>query len=120
MKTQIAMIVSGLALMSVPAQAQLDLGVGVDLDTDVELRVGDPYVYYDRRADRRYHSERWYYSDYERSGRYDDRYGGYDCHSGFYYTWERDDRVRYEAQWCFDDDGRRYEARNTRTTVRVR
>ncbi len=110
----IPIVSAALLAFSAPAQAQISVGVGADVDLGVNLRVGDPYVYHG------YHSDRWYYEDYRRDGRYYDAYGGYDCHKGFKYTWHDDYRARYEAYWCFDEKDRRYEARRTRTVVRVR
>lgn len=107
-------IVSGTMVLSAPANAQIELGVGADVDLGVELRVGDPYTYDG------YRSGRWYYSEYERHGRYYETYGGYDCHRGFQYTWHDDYRARYEAYWCFDESDRHYEVRRTRTVARVR
>lgn len=94
-----------------PALAQISVGVGADVD--VSVRVGDPYVYDG------YSSDRWYYDDHPRRHRYYKRYGGYDCHEGFRYTWQNGRRARYEAEWCFDDRGRRYEAEGTRVVVWV-
>ncbi len=107
-----------LTFSAAPAAAQLgvdlDLGAKVDLDTDINVEVGSPYRY------RGYDSGRWYYYDEpRRAGRWYADYGGYDCRRGFYYTWEDDDRVRYESYWCFDDRGRDYEVRRTRVTARI-
>ncbi|WDI31690.1 hypothetical protein PUV54_00620 [Hyphococcus flavus] len=113
-QVSIMVLVSSAMLVSAPANAQVNLGVGADVDLGVELRVGEPYNY------RGYRSGRWYYSEYERRGRYYDAYEGYDCHKGFKYTWHDDYRARYEAYWCFDDRDRRYEVRSTRTVARVR
>ncbi|GJL94527.1 MAG: hypothetical protein DHS20C05_09320 [Hyphococcus sp.] len=115
-KVSIAATLAAASLMAAPANAQIGVGLGTDVDVDlgVRLQVGDPYTY------RGYRSERWYYDDFERSGRYYDAYGGYDCHKGFKYTWHDDYRARYEAYWCFDDRDRRYEVSKSRTIVRVR
>lgn len=112
--SSIPIVSAALLVFAAPAQAQISVGVGADVDLGVNLRVGDPYVYHG------YHSDRWYYEEYRREGRYYETYGGYDCHKGFKYTWHDDYRARYEAYWCFDDNDRRYEARKTRAVVRIR
>lgn len=101
-------------LIAAPASAQVSVGLGTKVDLGTKVRVGAPYTY------RGYRSGRWYYDDYQRRNRYYSAYGGYDCHRGFQYTWEGDNRTRYESYWCFDDGGRYYEVRSTRTSVRVR
>lgn len=102
------------AIAAAPATAQVAVDLGVGIGADVELRVGEPYSY------RGYHSGRWYAEDDpRRRGRWDSRYGGYDCYRAFYYTWERNHRVRYESTWCFDERGRDYEVRRTRVVVRL-
>lgn len=113
-KISFVSIVSGAMVLGAPAFAQVNVGVGADVDLGVELRVGDPYTYDG------YHSGRWYYTEYERRGRYYETYDGYDCHKGFKYTWHDDYRARYEAYWCFDDNDHHYEVRRTRTVARIR
>ncbi len=112
-KFSIAGVIAACALTTAPTNAQVDLGLGADVDLGVDVRVGGPYTY------QGYRSDRWYYDDYERRGRYYESYGGYDCHKGFKYTWHNDYRARYETYWCFDDRDRRYEVRESRTVVRV-
>ncbi len=108
-------VLAGAMLASAPANAQVSLGVGADVDLGVDVRVGDPYTY------RGYNSGRWYaYDEPRRAGRYYDNYGGYDCYKAFQYTWHDGHRARYDAHWCFDDRGRKYEVQRTRAVVRIR
>lgn len=113
-KVSIAVIAAGAALISAPASGQIDLGVGADVDLGVDVRVGEPYTY------RGYESGRWYpYDPVHRERVYYERYGGYDCYKAFRYTWHDRHRARYDAYWCFDERGRRYEVDDTRVVVRI-
>jgi hypothetical protein len=117
MKLKLAVIAS-LALAASPAFAQIDLGLGAGVDVDarldVDVRADDPYVYDG------YYSGRWYpYEEPRRAGRWNERYGGYDCYHAFQYTWDDGHRTRYESYWCFDERGREYEVRRTRVAVRI-
>lgn len=108
-------VLAGAMLASAPAAAQVNLGVGADIDLGVDVRVGEPYTY------RGYDSGRWYaYEEPRRAGRYYDNYGGYDCYKAFQYTWHDGHRARYDAYWCYDEGGRKYEVEKTRAVVRVK
>lgn len=102
------------AIAVLPANAQIDLDVGADVDLGTEIRVGEPYTYDGHR------SGRWYaYGEPERAQVYYDQYGGYDCYRAFRYTWEDGHRARYDAYWCYDEAGRKYEVDGTRASVRI-
>lgn len=108
-------VLAGVVLAGAPANAQVDLGLGADVDLGVDVRVGEPYAY------RGYNSGRWYaYDEPRRAGRYYDSYGGYDCYKAFQYTWHDGHRARYDAYWCYDDRGRKYEVERTRAVVRIK
>jgi len=102
------------------AHAQIRLGVGVpDVDVNVgartETNTSGPYVYDG------YRSGHWHTrGDVHRRHSWDARYEGYDCYEAFQYTYENGDRVRYETTFCSDQRDRPYDARETRTVVRVR
>lgn len=101
-------------LIAGPAFAGIGVRLGTDVDLGVSVRVGEPYVYHG------YHSGRWYpYEDPRRAHVYYDEYGGYDCYRAFQYTWYDGHRARYDAYWCFDEDGHDYEVRRTRAVVRI-
>ncbi|MCI5046022.1 MAG: hypothetical protein MRY59_00870 [Aquisalinus sp.] len=125
MKYACALVTAGVMLAAAPtasAQIGIDLGGNIELDTDVEVRVGEPYEYRRKRNGEwyTYRSDRWYpYTEPRRERVYDRRYGGYDCYRAFQYTWYRDEQVRYDSYWCYDDAGRAYEVRETRVVVRV-
>ena len=114
-KVSVVMCAAAAALMSAPTMAQVvDLGVGADVDLGVDVRVGDPYTYDG------YRSGRWYAYDEPRRGEvYYEQYGGYDCYKAFHYTWDDGHRARYDAYWCYDERGRKYEVDDTRVTVRI-
>lgn len=113
-KVIITAMTAGAVLICAPANAQVKLGVGADVDLGVDVRVGQPYTY------RGYPSDRWYpYDPVRRDYVYYERYGGYDCYKAFRYTWHDRHRARFDAYWCFDERGRRYEVRDTRVIVRI-
>jgi hypothetical protein len=113
------------ALAAIPAHAQLGVGVGVETNVDVGVgvRASDPaprhthttYVYDG------YESGHWHTRhEVRRTQRWNARYQGYDCYEFFQYTWEDGERVRHDTTFCYRENGRRFEPRGARATVKIR
>tara|TARA_R110002049_G_scaffold115361_3_gene267310 strand:- start:154 stop:600 length:447 start_codon:yes stop_codon:yes gene_type:complete len=117
----------GSSIAILPATAQLGLGVGVGVETDVDARVGvrsgDPHARHSHAhyVYDGYESDRWHTRhEVRREQTWNARYNGYDCYDSFQYTWEDGERVRYDSTFCYDDRGRKYEAKDARVVVRIR
>ena len=111
------------AVATAPAYAQLGLGVDADVDLGVGVRTADPHP--------RHRHETYVYNGYEsghwhtrhevrRTHRWYADYNGYDCYESFQYTWEDGQRVRHDTMFCYKENGKRFEPKGVRATVRIR
>jgi hypothetical protein len=117
---------SSIAIFPATAQLGVGVGVGVGVETDVDARVGvrtdDPHASHSHQhcVYEGYESDRWHTRhEVRRDQTWNARYNGYDCYDSFQYTWEAGERVRYDSTFCYDDRGRKYEAKDARVVVRI-